>query len=70
MNKPHLRYYGTFKFDICSTLNSLDVETKLKTIFNDFNNTESFTGICDEVEFDKVALCTDGCFGEQDEDDC
>ena len=33
MNKPHLRYYGTVKFDICSTLNSSDVETKLKHIF-------------------------------------
>lgn len=69
MNKPHLRYYGTVKFDICSTLNSSDVETKLKNIFSDFDNTQNFTGICEEVEFDKVALCTDNCFGEQEEDD-
>ena len=42
------------KFDACSTLNSSDFETKLKNIFSDFNNTQSLTGVCEEV-----ALCTD-----------
>lgn len=69
MNKPHLRYYGTVKFDICSTLNSSDVEIILKNILSTSYNTQSFTGICEEVTFDKVALCTDDCFGEQDKED-
>jgi len=42
-----------------TTFNSSDIETILKNIFSDFNNTQSFTGVCEEVEFDKVALCTD-----------
>lgn len=42
-----------------TTLNSSEFETMLKNIFSDFNNTQSFTGVCEEVEFDKVALCTD-----------
>lgn len=59
---------GTYRNEILSpddlfvmgtTFNSSDIETILKNIFSDFNNTQSSTGVCEEVEIDKVALCTD-----------
>lgn len=54
----HLCFEGTIEFEICTTVNSNDLKTLLKSVLDELNNRDDFDGAVGEINLDKVYLCT------------
>lgn len=65
----HIRYEGSLKFDICTKLNSTDLETNLNTILDDLNKRNDFDGDLWDIKFNKIRLCEDDCLDDEQEQD-
>ena len=53
----HLCFEGTIEFEICTTVNSNDLKTLLKSVFDELNKIDDFDGAVGEINLDKVYLC-------------
>jgi hypothetical protein len=64
----HLCFEGTIEFEICTTVNSNDLKTFLKSVLDELNNRDDFDGAVGEINLDKVYLCKRNDCLESDKD--